>query len=108
MSQNNKSKRALTALTSAALAIPGLSGSVQAASVLTETLVQYKASAYREADLDSSKLSGGSAQRYEIDSQQVRAQLPLGDRTDASIELMYETMSGASPWFILPGQDGPV
>jgi hypothetical protein len=108
MSQRNKNKRALTALTSAALAIPGLSSSVQAASLGAETLVQYKASAYREADLDSSQLSGGSAQRYEIDSQQVRAQLPLGDRTDASIELMYETMSGASPWFILPGQDGAV
>ena len=64
MSQNLKNKRALTALTSAALAIPGMSASVQAASVLTETVVQYKASAYREADLDSSKLSGGSLERY--------------------------------------------
>ena len=108
MSLNVKNKRALTALTSAALAIPGMSASVQAASVLTETVVQYKASAYREADLDSSKLSGGSLERYEIDTQQVRAQLPLGENTDASIEFMYETMSGASPWFILPGQDGPV
>jgi hypothetical protein len=102
------SKRALTALTSAALAIPGLSSSVQAATVLTETVMQYKASAYREADLDSRKLAGGSVARYEIDSQQVRVQMPLDEKTDASIEFMYETMSGASPWFILPGQDGPV
>lgn len=108
MSRSIKKKRALSALTSAALAIPGLSSSVQAASVLTETVVQYKASAYREADIDRSKLGGGSAERYQIDSQQVRAQMPLGESTDASIEFMYETMSGASPWFVLPGQDGPV
>lgn len=100
--------RAMQALTSAALAIPGLSvaAGANAATVITETIVEYKASAYREADLDSDKLGGGSAERYEIDSHQVSVRAPLGERTEGSIEVMVETMSGASPWFILPGSNG--
>lgn len=106
--KNPSRTRAMHALTSAALAIPGLSaaGGTQAATVLTETVVEYKASAYREADLDSGKLGGGSAERYEIDSHQISVRTPLGERTEGGVEVMVETMSGASPWFILPGTEG--
>ncbi len=104
----SRNRHRLATLASAALAIPGLSLPADAATVLTETVVQYKASAYREDDLDSGKLSGGSTKRYDIDSHQFRAAAPLGDTTDVAVDLTYETMSGASPWFILPGQKGPV
>lgn len=105
---SDRPHHSLAALAGAALAIPGLSLPSQAAEVLTETVVQYQASAYREQDLDKDKLSGGSAKRYDIDSHQLRVATPLNDSTDLAIDLTYETMSGASPWFILPGQKGPV
>ena len=99
-------KKPMQALASAALAIPGLVAPVQAAAPVSEPVLQYKTSAYREADLDQEKLAGGSAKRFEIDSHQLRYLTPVGRHTEVDVSLTHETMSGASPWFVRPDSEG--
>jgi len=88
---------ALQALTSAALAIPGLA----AAEVQTEYLYAH----YQEADLPASRGGGQSSERYEINSHRFRLTSPLGEAT-AALNLTLESMSGASPWYITPDANG--
>nr|WP_246864703.1 DUF3570 domain-containing protein [Spongiibacter thalassae] len=102
--------QALAALGAAALAIPGIVSEANAAAPLAEASFDYKYSAYREADLDRNKLGGGSPKRFEIDSHMLRFAAPAGTQSDIAVDLSFETLSGASPWFILPGSgdSGPV
>lgn len=95
--------RALLALTSSALALPGIAGKSQAATPATETSLDYKYSRYSEDDISRGKTSSPDTERYEIDSHQFRLLRPWGDAYDVTVDLLYETMSGASPWFIMPG-----
>ena len=92
-----KAKTALQALTTAALALPGLA----AAEVQTEYLFAH----YKEADLSAGKGGGVGSERYEINSHRFRVVSPIAD-TIGTVNLTYETLSGASPWFITPGADG--
>lgn len=96
---------ALTALASAALALPGISGNVQAAPLSSPTL-EYKASHYREDDIEDDKLAGSEGERYRIDTHQLRYSTPLSRVTDLSVDLMVESFSGASPWYVQPDPDG--
>jgi hypothetical protein len=57
---------------------------------------------YREDQLPQKKLATGSAKRYEVFAKQLRFDIPTTDRTDIGIEFLYESMSGASPWFVSP------
>ena len=99
--QNTGGVKTLQALTSAALAIPGLAS----AQVQTE----YLYAQYREADLPRSQVASGSGERYEIDSHRFRIAAPLQGAA-ASLNLTYEALSGASPWFVMPdaGSGRPV
>ncbi len=94
---------ALLALTSSALALPGISSKSHAASPAAESQVDYRYSSYSEDDLSRSKTSNPDTRRYEIDTHQFRLVRPWGDEYDVTVDLLYETMSGASPWFITPG-----
>lgn len=96
---------ALLALTSAALALPGLA---PAASPSNQTRADYRYSTYREDDLSKRATGGAEGSRYEIDSHQFHLLRPVGENYDADVSLTHETMSGASPWFITPGNNGPV
>ena len=100
---NKQRSNALLALTSSALALPGIAGKVEAASPVAEAQVDYRYSTYSEDDISSSKTSNADTQRYEIDTHQFRMVRPWGDEYDVTLNLLYETMSGASPWFITPG-----
>ncbi len=104
--KNKPASKALLALTGSALSLPGISGKAAAADPVTETSIDYQYSNYREEDLPSSKHAGGDVERYEIDTHQLRVVRPWGDSYDVTVDLMYETMSGASPWFIMPGANG--
>jgi len=42
----------------------------------------------------------------EIDSWQFQLLTPLGERTDLSVDTSFETMSGASPWYVFQGNAG--
>ncbi len=89
----------LQALTSAALAIPGMA---QAADIETD----YLYSRYEEGDLPAAdSASGRASERYSIDSHLFRIAGVLGPGNVAA-DLTVESMSGASPWWVQPGVDG--
>lgn len=96
--------RALTALASGALALPGLGSPAHADSPTQDTVARYAFSYYKEDNLSPSKFlnSGGtgSRERYEIQAHQFNLLTPLTSRIDASFDLVYETMAGASPWWV--------
>lgn len=109
MSQQNDKKapgHALLALTGAAMALPGLGGKVQAAAPISEPVLSYQASRYQEADIRRDRHLGGDRERYKIDSHQLGLAAPLGRSFDLKLDLMVESMSGASPWYVQPGANG--
>jgi len=106
---------ALLALTASALAIPGMAGAQaqdlgndpMPASQRDTTLLDYRFSAYREGHISGGKTSSGQAsERYDVDSHQFRVASRVGARADVSADVTVETMSGASPWFVLPDTKG--
>lgn len=104
--QAAKRSKAFAALTSSALALPGLAGSASAAEVETLT-ISMQPSFYLEDDLKGSKsASGEDEERYEIKSYQFQIKTPFTRRSDVSIDVLHERMSGASPWFIERDLDG--
>ncbi len=93
-------KPSLQALTAAALALPGL------ASAQTDYQADYLYSQYREGELPAARAASGErSDRYEIDTHMIRV---AGERDEQSLTatVLYETMSGASPWWVQPGTDG--
>lgn len=96
----------LLALTASALALPGVSGQVRADAAPTQTTVGYRFSSYEEDDLDRSKLVTGNPERYEIDIHQFRLVTPIGETFALSLDSSYESMSGASPWYVIRQGNG--
>ncbi len=98
--------RALQALASSALALPGVAGN--AAAEGTERYeADYSYSFYKEDDLDRSKVApGNTTSRYEIHAHQWRFAAPVSSRVDLGLDVTYETMSGATPWYVIPDVDG--
>ncbi len=81
--------------------MPGLASSAAADSPPVETSADYNYARYVEDDISSSKLAPASTgERYEIDIHQLRFLVPVGNRFDLGLDLAYETMSGASPWYV--------
>ena len=105
---------ALLALTASALAIPGLSAQAQglAGDAMPpaqhdNTLLDFRSSYYDEGHIPGGKTSNGqSSERYDVESQQFRAATRLGPQADLTADVTVETMSGASPWFIIPNSKG--
>lgn len=104
---------ALLALTASALAIPGmakaqdLANDPMPAAQRDNTLLDYRFSAYREGNISGGKTaSGQSSERYDVDSHQFRVASKLSPKADVSADVTVETMSGASPWFVLPDAKG--
>ncbi len=107
MAATKRGRRALHALSAGAAALPGLAGNGFAEAPAERVRAEYGWSNYSEDSVDSDSLiSGSEGDRYEIDMHQFSASVPLGDRFDAALDVSYETMTGASPWFILPAADG--
>jgi hypothetical protein len=99
--------RALRALTSGALALPGLAGSAQADGAGDLFALEYAFSWYQEDDIDSSLVApGGETERMTIQSHQIHLDKPWSGRVDLDFDLMHEVMSGASPIFVEPGPGG--
>lgn len=87
----------LLALTQAALALPALA----------EVQTDYLYSQYREDDVPAERSASGQNQgRYQIDSHLVRVVAPVGAEQTLGLNLTYESMSGASPWFVTPDAQG--
>ena len=101
MTQNKKNTRAsLSALTAAALALPGVARA--------EVQTDYFYSHYQEGDLAADRsASGKSQERYHVDTQMFRlAGTPFAAEQVAQLDVTYETMSGASPWWVQPDANG--
>ena len=93
---------ALLALTQAALALPGIATAAEGGTLQTD----YLYSRYDEAKLSAGRsASGESESRYRIDSHLFRVSTALDDN-NLGLDLTYETLSGASPWFVLPDANG--
>lgn len=87
--------------------MPGLAGSAAADSPAERPSMSYRYSFYEEDPVSSSDLAPGSEdERYEIDTHQLNFLVPVNDRLDVNLDVVHETMSGASPWFVQPGADG--
>ena len=88
-------KGVLAVLSASAMLLPGLARAQE-----ERWSVDYGYSLYSEDDIDSSKLQAGSAERYQIDTQQLSMRGPLTGRIDFGLDLVHETMTGATPWFV--------
>jgi hypothetical protein len=91
----------LAALTASAMLLPGLARAQE-----ERWSVDYGYSLYSEDPLDSSKLQAGSADRYEIDTHQLSLRGPVTGRLDFGVDLVHETMTGATPWFVEADTEG--
>lgn len=97
---------ALSALMVGALALPGMAP--RAAADTPEGWIpgEYRFSLYQEHDLPEAKVAPeGETSRMQVQAHQFSAQMPLLDRFQIGLDVAYETMSGASPWYVVPGDD---
>ncbi len=100
-----KPRSALAALSACALSLPGL-----AAEPPPDAELRYQFNQYREADNPGARTSGGNdSPRYEIDSHQLIWRQPLlDDGREWGLTAEYETLSGASPWFVTEEDSRPL
>lgn len=98
----------LTALTTSALALPGIAGSARADAPIEQMSSTAAFSYYKEDDLPSRKFdpATGDRERYEVFTFQMRHDVPVSERVDVGIDFLFEHMSGASPWFVTEGDPG--
>lgn len=96
---------ALLALTSSALLLPAYQG-VRADAPPEFTEIGLRYSKYEEDDTRGSKTFGGSSQRYDIDAAQFHLLAPVADNWAVAVDVQWEDMSGASPWFVGESLDG--
>jgi len=61
---------------------------------------------YQEEDIQEEKTLSANRGRYDVDIGQFYLLTPAGESGEFTLNLAYEKMSGASPWFTLPGLDG--
>ena len=92
----------LAALTTSALALPGMVGPARADAPIERATASSSFSYYFEEDLPKRKFQSdvGSRERYEVFTKQLRFDIPTSERTDIGIDFLYEEMSGASPWYV--------
>lgn len=96
----------LLALTTSALALPGVGGIAIADTPPADRVLSYRVSNYQEDDLAASALLTGSAERYDIDIHQLRFSSAIGSDYSIALESSYESMSGASPWYTIQAVNG--
>jgi hypothetical protein len=95
---------ALRALTSGALALPGVAAADAPAQGVEAS---YAFSYYAEDSLPRSRVGpGAETDRYDVEMHQLRALVPVGGRADVALDLTHEAMSGATPWYVIPDADG--
>ncbi len=100
-------RASLRALGTSALALYGLADEAAADAPNERYRADYDYSTYSEDDLQDSKgLAGGEKSRYEVETHQFSLRAPLLARYDLGFELVHETMSGASPIYVVPDAAG--
>ena len=89
----------LLALTSSAMLLPAYQD-VQADAPPEFTELGLRYSKYEEDDTSGRKTDGGSSQRYEVTMAQFHLMAPVADDWSLALDVQWEDMSGASPWFV--------
>lgn len=95
----------LAALTSAAMALPGISSTAKAAGVVAnEPKLSFQYTRYDEDSIPSgdADIAVGDRDRYEIDVAQIEFLYPLNSKWQITSGLTYDDMSGSSPWYVRP------
>ena len=101
----NESSTALLAITSSALLLPAYQqAKAQTQPDVTEMGLRY--SNYEEDDISSSKAFGGRSERMEVDVVQFHMLAPVADNWSFALDVGWEDMSGASPWFVGQSAEG--
>ncbi len=92
----------LQALVGSALALPGMGGGARADSPLERPSSDYSFRFYAEEPLPQGKAAAGNPtrERYEILMHQFHLESPATERSDVALDIVHETMTGASPWFV--------
>ena len=70
--------------------------------------IEYRFTHYNEDPLPQSKLAAGDPRRYRIKSHQLRWLKNLDNRFSLTVDYLHETMSGSSPWYVIPNPAGPL
>jgi len=106
--KHNGISPALAALTTAAMALPGISPTVKAAVAANEPKLSLQHTRYYEDSIPSGDAApeAGERDRYEIDVLQVQFLYPLNDKLQITTGFVYDDMSGSSPWFVRPDANG--
>jgi hypothetical protein len=97
---------ALRALTGGALALPGIAGPAAADSPITKPEANVTVTNYKEDAVSSGKVAVGATDRYDIWVTQMHFAMPAGADRDLSLDFAVDSMSGASPWAVVPDDDG--
>lgn len=109
MSKNNNGiSPALAALTTAAMALPGMSPTVKAGVAANEPKLSFQYTRYDEDSIPSGDAvpNVGDRDRYEIDIAQIQFLYPLNDKWQITTGFVYDDMSGSSPWWVQPEDAG--
>jgi hypothetical protein len=98
--------KTLAALTSSAFLLPAYqSAMADAPPEFTEIGMRY--SKYKEDDLSAKKtINGVRSERMDIDVAQFHLLAPVSDDWSVALDVGWEDMSGASPWFVGEIRDG--
>jgi len=75
---------------------------------VSEDTFDYRFTYYDEAPLPLDKLAFGDPRRYEIQSHQFRILKNLSGTYALELNYLHEAMSGSSPWYAIPGDEGPL
>ncbi|MFT5441022.1 MAG: hypothetical protein ACI8W3_000062 [Myxococcota bacterium] len=100
LANRGRKRTILAALSSAAIAL--LSGplSSTANTPIEKPAIGYSYSYYKEDPIAKSKVAFGSKSRYKIKTHQVSVEMPINERADIGTDFIYESMSGATPWYV--------
>ncbi len=100
----------LMALATAALSLPGMiPKNAQAQSVPDKFTVSYRYTDYKEAEQAASTTSTGeSVERYDIEVHQLSVVAPISSQVVLNADVVTESMSGASPWYIVNVDGKPI
>ncbi|MEJ2756167.1 MAG: DUF3570 domain-containing protein, partial [Gammaproteobacteria bacterium] len=96
---------ALTVLTSAAMALPGVS---RAITPPEKPELSFRWEMYNE-DITSEENNNAQVpfNRYDIDAYYFHLVLPYSEKLSFTASMDYETMSGATPWYVTRNNDDP-
>jgi hypothetical protein len=99
--------RTASSLLVSSLGLPGYA-ELMAAEQGTSDL-QYRFTVYDESPLPQKVLANGDGDRYRINTHQFRFRRELDERFTLTVNGVHESMSGSSPWYVIPHPDkGPL